>query len=522
MGAINELRDGNAEFVADPVTKRWGEMMRAGGESANKAIFELINAQATQKLPKVMVDPKWMSAAWTKTIALNEKYNEPGKFTTLNGYEWTSNAGGGNNLHRNVILRDGGEKARQVLPQTTFQSEDPAALWVWLANYAAKTGGKALAIGHNGNLSNGRFFEEQQFDGKPMTRDWAETRSRWEPLFEYYQYKGQSETHPSLSPNDEFANFEVWDTANLNGVMKAPGMIAREYARQALANGLRIEATLGANPFKFGAAAGTDTHTGIAAADENNFWGKLASGEPSANRWNQDFAKQKDGKFRKEWTMSAAGYTGVWATANTREAIWDAMKRKETYASSGPRITVRFFGGYDFAAADARADTLAATGYAKGVPMGGDLKPAPAGKVPTFLIAAMKDPDGANLDRAQIVKGWVDAAGKTHEAIYDVVWSDAAKRKPVGGKLPPVGDTVDLATATYTNSIGATELVGSFKDPSFDPKVRAFYYLRVLEIPTPRWPAYDAAKYKVKLTPDVTTKLQERAATSPIWYTPAG
>jgi hypothetical protein len=223
---------------------------------------------------------------------------------------------------------------------------------------------------------------------------------------------------------------------------------------------------------------------------------------------------------RRDWTLSAAGYTGVWATTNTREAIWDAMKRKETYASTGPRITLRFFGGYDFGDADAKADGLVAAGYARGVPMGGDLKPAAEGETPTFLIGAMKDPNGADLDRAQVVKGWVDAAGKTHEAIYDVLWSDPGKRQPVNGKLPPVGDTVDLATATYTNSIGATELIGTFKDPAFDPKQRAFYYLRVLEIPTPRWTAYDAVKYKITMSPDVTMKLQERAVSSAIWYTP--
>jgi hypothetical protein len=522
MGTINQLRDANPEFMADPTSRRWSEMMKAGGEEGHKATFEAINAQSNNQLPKVFMDPKWIVTAWKKTIEVMEKYNDPGKFTAFIAYEWTSNAGGGNNLHRNVIFRDNGDKASQVIPLTTFVSEDPAFLWKWMADYQAKTGGQVLAIPHNGNLSNGRMFEERQFNGQPMTKDWAEARAKWEPLFEYWQYKGQSEVHPSIATTDEFASFELWDNANLNGVAKTSGMLEHEYARDALKNGLRIEAALGANPFKFGAAAGTDTHNGLSTAVQSNFWGKFVGAEPSATRWSQVFKKDTKGYVRRDWTQSAAGYTGVWALANTREAIWDAMKRKETYASTGPRITVRFFGGYDFAASDAAADSLAAAGYAKGVPMGGDLKAAGAGQAPTFLFAAMKDPIGANLDRAQIVKGWVDSAGKTHEEIFDVSWSDPDKRKPVNGKLPPVGDTVDLTTATYKNDIGAPQLIGTFKDPHFDPKQRAFYYLRVLEIPTPRWTAYDAVKYKVKMSPEVTMKVVERAVTSPIWYTPGG
>ena len=457
MGTINELQAGNAEFMADPTAKRWYEMMKQGGEAGRAALIEAVSAQSNHQLPKVFMDPKWMVSAWTKTIDIMERYNQPGKFTAFTAYEWTSNGDGGDNLHRNVILRDDGARGRQVLPLTTFQSPDPATLWQWLANYETKTGGQALAIPHNGNL---------------------------------------------------------------NGVAKTPGMINTEYAREALKSGMRIQNTLGVNPFTIGAAGGTDTHNALSAPIENNFWGKFVASEPSAGRWDAVYKKDTAGFVRKDWTQSAQGYTGVWATANTREAIWDAMKRRETYASSGPRILVRFFGGYTFKDADAKADKLVAAGYARGVPMGGELKGG-ARKTPTFLIAAMKDPAGANLDRAQIVKGWVDAAGNTHEAIYDVAWSDAGKRKPVNGKLPPVGDTVDLTTATYRNSIGASELIGRFEDPNFDPQQRAFYYVRVLEIPTPRWTAYDAVRYKATMTPDVTMKLQERAVTSPIWYDPA-
>ena len=306
---------------------------------------------------------------------------------------------------------------------------------------------------------------------------------------------------------------------NLAGLPKkpkctVPNIGGRRSNRNAPARHIRHQ------PFKYGAAAGTDTHTGLSATEEDNFWGKLRSSEPSADRWEHLFQNEKS-YVRKDWTLAAAGQMGVWATANTRAAIWDAMKRKETYATSGPRMTLRFFGGYGFGDADATADRVVPAGYAKGVPMGGDLRAAGAGQVPTFLIAAMKDPIGANLDRVQVVKGWVDSAGKTHEQVFNVLWSDPGRRKLVGGKLPAVGDTVDVATATYKNSIGAATLVGRFRDPNFDPKQRAFYYVRVLEIPTPRWTAYDAVKYKVKMSAEVPMKLQERAVSSPIWYNPA-
>jgi len=524
MGTINELQAGNAEFMADPTARRWKEMMAKGGEEAAAAKGEAVSAQATKSLPKVFMDPKWMVSAWEKTVDIMEKYNEPGKFTAFIAYEWTSNGENGQNLHRNVIFRDGADKTRATPPLTTFQSmvpgragTDPESLWKWLGDWEAKTGGKALAIPHNGNLSNGWMFREARYDGSPLTQEWAAARARWEPLVEVYQYKGLSEAHPMLSPTDEFVQEGIWDTADLNGNAKKPGDIAHEYAREALKMGLRLQDRLGTNPFKFGMAAGTDTHNGLSTgAEESNFFGKFATEEPSPHRWNDIYQKQQAG-IRKDWTLMAAGLTGVWATSNTRAALWDAMKRKEAYASTGPRITVRLFGGFDFSDADAAGD-LPAVGYGKGVPMGGDLKAASAGKAPVFLIAAMKDPEGANLDRVQVIKGWVDAAGKTHEKIYDVLWSD--NRKAANGKLPPVGNTVDLTTAKYTNSIGAAELRGVFKDPEFDAAQRGFYYARVIEIPTPRWTLYDALRYGVKMDKEVPMVIQERAVTSPIWYTP--
>jgi hypothetical protein len=483
--------------------------------------MELIQAQSTGTLPPAVKDPKFAKTIWEKNNAIMERYNEPGRFTAFIAYEWTSNAGGGDNLHRNVIYRDGKDKADSLLPYTTFQSENPEDLWKWMDNWEKRTGGRLLAIPHNGNLSNGRMFETKMFLGGPMTREWAAERQRREPLFEAIQMKGQSEAHPSLSPTDEFtAGYELWDRGNLNLVAKKPGMIQHEYLRQALKNGLKIEQQLGVNPFKYGMAAGTDTHNGLAAQEEENFYAKFVSAEPRPDRWNEDAMKFGD-KVVKGWEMSAAGLTAVWATANTREAIFDAMARRETYATSGPHILLRFYGGTDFVAADAHTRSPAIVGYAKGVAMGGDLKGAGAGKSPTFLVAALKDPMSGNLDRVQIIKGWLDASGNPQEKIFDVAWSDPGTRKPgANGKLPPVGNTVDLATATWSNTIGTPELIAVWKDPEFDPARKALYYARVIEIPTPRWTAYDAVRFQVKMDPKVPMITQERAWSSPIWYTP--
>jgi hypothetical protein len=395
--------------------------------------------------------------------------------------------------------------------------------------YEKKTGGRVLAIAHNANLSNGRMFELVDHAGKPLSKDYAERRSRWEALQEIVQTKGASETHPLASPADEFANFGTagWEYGNLTLTDKplAKEMMPTNYIRGGLLRGMEQEAKLGVNPFKFGVVGSTDVHNSLMAIDEDNFFGKMPIQEPNPERWEH---KSKESSWdpklgpartRYTWHYMAAGYAAVWATENTREAIWDAMKRKETYGTSGTRMTVRFFGGFDYTADDAKSRYLAEAGYAKGVPMGGDLKPAPAGKAPTFLVAALKDPVGANLDRIQIVKAWVDASGKAQEKIYDVVWS--GNRKPgANGKLPPVGDTVDVAKATWTNTIGAPELAAVWKDPDFKASQRALYYARVIEIPTPRWTAYDQLRFGIKMSKEVPMKHQERAWTSPIWYSP--
>jgi hypothetical protein len=517
MGVINEIVAGNPEMMSDPTLKRWSQAIVQGGEAAAAAKSELIVLQSTGKLPKQVMDPKWMVSAWEKTIDAAEKYNQPGKFSTFIAFEWTVNADGGDNLHRNVIFRDGADRTRQIRPLTTFETQDPMKLWEWMLAYEQKTGGHVLAIPHNGNMSNGRMFEEKQFDGSPMTREWAEMRARYEPLFEVTQIKGQSESHPSLSPNDEFASWDLWDRGNLILKAKPKGAIFYEYWREALKSGMRIEGSLGVNPFRYGANGATDTHTGLSTTEEDNFFGKFKTLEPRKDRWDFPLLEGPTGAYMG-WEMAASGVTGIWAVANTREALWDAMKRKETYATTGPRIQVRFFGGFDFNSGDLNGDVVA-TGYARGVPMGGDIFSAKDGQVATFVVAATKDPDGANLDRVQIVKGWVDSAGKTHEKIFDVKWS--GDRKPgANGKLPPVGNTVNMETATYTNTIGAAELVGLFQDPQFDASQRAFYYVRVLEIPTPRWTLYDKVRFGSEMTPNVPMVHQERAFTSPIWYEP--
>jgi hypothetical protein len=523
MGFFPDLLAGKPELLADPLGRKWYDMMQSG--KGAEAAVEIVTAFGAGKFKGPILyspDSAAYRSAWQETIEAAEEANDPGRFTAFIGYEWTSNTGG-NNLHRNVIFRDNGDLARQVVPYTTLPpgSDNPRDLWKWMAAYEDKTGGDVLAIAHNGNLSNGRMFPIiEPGTNKPIDREYAETRAKWERLYEATQIKGDGETHPFLSPNDEFANFERWDKGNLDlSVAKTPEMLEFEYARSALKNGLKLEQKLGANPYKFGMVGSTDSHTGLTAVEEDNFFGKTSSSEPSPGRATHPFIKRGD-LVIMGWETTASGYAAVWATENTREAIFDAMQRRETYATTGPRMLVRLFGGFDFVDADANSRSPAIAGYRKGVPMGGDIGPAPDGKAPTFLVAALKDPIGANLDRYEVVKGWLDSAGEVHEQVYDVAWS--GDRKPgADGKLPPVGDTVDVANATWTNTIGAPELVAVWTDPDFNPAQRAFYYGRVLEIPTPRWTAYDAKYFGVTMPSEATMKMQERAYTSPIWYTPA-
>jgi hypothetical protein len=427
-------------------------------------------------------------------------------------------------LHRNVIFRDGKQRADQIVPFSQYDSQDPQDLWNWMEAYEKKTGGHALAIPHNGNISNGLMFDDVALlSKKPLDRDYAQARMRWEPVYEVTQMKGDGETHPVLSPTDEFANFERWDKGSFGPQPKTPEMLPREYAREAYKRGLAYEAKLGVNPFKFGMVGSTDAHTSLATSTEDNYFGKVVPLEPTADpvRFEEVIIGRQAPKGYQITARqtSASGLAAVWARENTREALWDAMARKEVFATTGTRMMVRVFGGFDFTAADLQRSDFARNAYGKGVPMGGDLKAAPAGKGPVFLIRALRDPDGANLDRVQVIKGWLDAQGKTYEKVYAVAWSGS--RKPAkNGKLPAVGNTVDVKNASYTNAIGVAALEAYWKDPAFDPKQRAFYYVRVLEIPTPRWTTFDAKFFGVTLPKDVPASIQERAYTSPIWYTP--
>jgi len=525
LGATKALYDAPAFLIRDPTLRRWHDEMHKGPEGMQRVTAELIDRVGRNDLPKSLTDPKRQRKTstniWTGHSTLVERYNEPGKFTAFMGFEYTLMPGG-NNLHRVVMFRDGKSRTDQVLPYDPGQGDAPVSqLWDYMDNYEKRTGGKVLAIPHNSNLSNGLMFELVGPGGGPMTAEYARRRAAHEPVVEITQIKGDSEAHPFLSPNDEFAGYGIagWDLGNLTmQSAKKPQDFAGEYIREALKRGLAIEAKTGVNPYKFGVIGSTDSHTGLATADENNFFGKHSGGEPDATRASEaQNLGTREGRFG--WHYLAGGYAAVWATANTRAAIFDAMMRKEIYATTGPRMTVRFFGGWDFKPEDLAGNWVMA-GYKRGVPMGADLKPG-QGR-PTFLVSALKDPMGANLDRVQVVKGWVDASGQMQEKVFDVVWGDADKRqRGANGKVPAVGDTVNITKASYSNSIGDPELQTVWSDPEFKSNQKAFYYLRVIEIPTPRWVLFDAIRYGAKLLPGTELKSQERAYSSPIWYNPA-
>jgi hypothetical protein len=570
-GFYDFIAKGADFIVAEPQGAAYYQLLKEGKnkELADQAIKDF----GAGKIPWDINKTEYIEPGWKETVGAAEAANDPGKFTAFIAYEWTANPDGDNN-HRVVIYRDAADKTLQTLPLPTMnmgeKGPNPETLWASLQAYEDKTGGQVMAIPHNANWSSGQMFQETKFQSKkPLDKSYVENRSRWEPLYETTQVKGDSETHPFLSPDDEFADYETWDVSNLSFNRRVTtDMLAGSYARSALKVGLKYQEKFGVNPFQFGLIGGGDTHNGFPGLEEDNFMGKSAVSEPSPERWEEPF-RRVDFGTQPGWSEAASGLTAVWATDNTREALWDAMKRKEVYATTGTRAKVRVFGGWDFVPGDEQRSDYVALGYDKGVPMGGELHgdpqaaavrkafkegktaktqelyflgygnsvagdPNEKGKVytgiaaeiakqrksPTFLVAALMDPMGGTLDRVQMVKGWRDSEGELHEKVYDIAWSDNRIKDPDTGKLPPVGNTVNIAEATWNNSIGDAQLSTVWQDPDFDNKEQAFYYVRVLEIPTPRWTAYDAKRFNVKMGPEVPMTLQERVYTSPIWYIP--
>jgi hypothetical protein len=517
LGFMPRLFNGDPEVLATEYGRKVYDIAMSGEDGPFKAAMEVISTiSKNQELMKV---PELEQTIWDKVCETADQFNQPGVFTAFIGYEWTSLLEG-NNLHRVVIFKDYAPKVRTVVPFSSFDSPDPERLWEYMAAYEKSTGGEVLAIPHNGNLSNGMMFQLTTIEGGQFTREYAEARKRWEPLYEVTQIKGDGETHPFLSPNDEYADYGSWDMSNLDGSeAKTNEMLQYEYARSALLLGIELEKKLGVNPFQFGMIGSTDSHTGLATTREDNFFGKHSGLEPEPERVNHVLAKIGEVSMLG-WHQLASGLAAVWARENTRKEIFDAMERRETYATTGDRISVRVFAGWDFEADEVQRPDFVEQGYRRGVPMGGQLWKEPKGGAPAFMVRALRDPDGANLDRVQMVKGWLDKDGKTHERIYDVVVSDGRKIGSDGRCKQDVGSTVDVKNATYTNTIGDALLMGYWQDPDFDPNERAFYYVRVITIPTPRWPAYDAAYFGVNVPKEVPMTTTERAYTSPIWYSP--
>lgn len=493
LGLLPQIRDRNPRVMSNDQARRWADLIESADQDDNwKAMFEVLKDIETNQ-PRID-NSLVLRTAWDHVIAAAEKYNEPGRFTALIGYEWTSMPGG-NNLHRVVVFRDGAEKASQIVPFSAFDSEDPEDLWRFMSGYEAQTGGSVLAIPHNGNLSNGEMFAITDFKDNPIDRSYAEKRKHWEPLYEVTQIKGDGETHPAISPNDLYADFGTWDHGNLTStVAKTEQMLRFEYARSALISGLSIQNRTGTNPYQFGMIGSTDAHTGFAAVAEDNFWGKFSVYEPGELRLtHKPIAKGKNGKAYDLWAyeMVSSGYAAIWAAENSRAAIFDAMRRREVYATTGSRIRLQFFAGWRFESGDANRVDFAKHGYSAGVPMGGEFGPRNSGEVPTIVYRAGKDPDGVSLAKVQIIKGWMDTDGSSHEQIYDVAATDSA-----------------------------SEFAGFWRDPSFDPQISAFYYLRVLEVARKRWSTLEAERLSVSFNGNVPEMIQDRAYSSPVWYTP--
>ena len=515
IGVFPMLLNNDPILLDTDLGKEWRNVLDKAGGDIGAIIIEWLARMADTDYEQELSEDFRLNV-WKEAAGFAENQNDPGVFTAFVGYEWTSMVEG-NNLHRVVLFRDGAEKATQLPPYSALDSVDPEQLWAAMQRYETKTGGQVMSIPHNGNISNGLMFALEDLDGKPLDRDYAERRARWEPVYEVTQVKGDGEAHPFLSPDDEFADFETWDQDNIGRTAaKANSMLKHEYARSALKLGLELENKLGANPYQFAMIGATDSHTTLSTADDDNFWGKFLDSEPSAER----MENRMGGSLWKNWRLAASGYAGVWARENTREALFDALQRKEVYATTGPRIALRLFAGWNFVESDIASSNLADIGYTKGVPMGGHLSQGPRNVSPKFLIQAFKDPDGANLDRVQIVKAWLSGKGESQEQVFDVALSDGRTVDADTGKAPSVASTVDVSQASYTNSVGEVSFSVFWEDPDFNSKQSAFYYARVIEIPTPRWTTYDAKYFEVDPPENTPMVTQERVYSSPIWYDP--
>jgi hypothetical protein len=478
-----------------------------------RSVFAEVTRIVTGGRQDILADfhrPELLMSTWADQVDAAERHNDPGTFTALIGWEWSPGPEGAN-LHRVIFTTADGDVARQFTPLSYYDTTRPEDLWQWLDETSTSTGADFVAIPHNSNMSDGRMFDMTDSDGRPLTEEYARTRMRWEPVMEITQTKGTSETAPELSPEDVFADFEIRNVLLSGAVTPITG---GSYARTGLLRGLEVEQGTGRNPYQFGFIGSTDSHTGLVSVEESNHYGKLAVDSLPVERLNPT-----PGGF-DPWRTSASGLAGVWASENSRQAIAEAFQRREVYGTTGPRIALRFFGGFAFTDEDLQGDDIGDAGYGKGVPMGSDLSQAPAGTAPGFLIEAIMDPRSGGLDRIQMIKGWTDAEGQAHEKIFDVVWS-GSRNPDSNGNLPALPSTVNVDTASWDPAAGSARLSTVWHDPEFDPAQLAFYYARVLEIETPRHQVYDAVA--MRMNPDATgwpLTIQERAWSSPIWYNP--
>ncbi|MWV29236.1 DUF3604 domain-containing protein [Aurantiacibacter rhizosphaerae] len=514
LGINARVERGDEQVLSTSLGKSWWDILQTDGAQAmTRAIMGLSISEEERNdyLAPVLTDAI-RQTSWDEQIAAAERHNRPGEFTAMIGWEWSSTPNM-RNLHRVVMTNVNGDVARQFLPFSYYISDRPEDLWSFFEQTHARTGADFVGMPHNSNLSDGRMFATTDSDGDDFTVDYARRRSRWEPVAEITQYKGTSETHPQLSPTDEFADFEL---RNMLLTGQATAVSEGSYLRSALLNGMKEQQRLGVNPFAFGIGGASDSHTGLSSQRENRFEGKMAEDHSPAERLGPD----RVASIFPNVEMSAGGLTGIWSDANDRQSIFDAFRRREVFATTGPRIGLRMFAGQNFTRSDLLSPQFGRIGYAKGVPMGGTLLPMRTGQAPQFAIVAVKDPAAANLDRVQVVKGWIDANGVAREKVFNVAWSGERSLRG-DGTLADVGNTVDLATARYTNTIGAAELSTLWRDPEFDPAQPAFYYVRVLQIPTPRQHVFDALAMGIDpLTIDLPPTIRERAWSSPLWYMP--